>query len=278
MLESRNSLGPFAQNIHNLLVKKANYIDYSRERPDIIINDDEIIIGIEHCQVDVLFKVKKKEAQSMVGKHRNSAEKLVEKYEDEELLNEDINNCKALSPVLDILKERYDYQDKFDYSKFIDNFHRVTQKHNNNCVDYRNRLKEISDNKPITLACLIDIPYPNVKEYIVKDKKGERRQAIKGLPITKDMLSAIQAMSGFDFVILCLYCFEDFSPKKETICYYFKPGEVMQGVEEQYLKISDSFGLPNAFGLPFKAEVEFPNDMIEKDGDAISFVTRVKRR
>ena len=59
--------GQFARDIRKILLQKKEYIEYSGERPDIIIQDDSEVIGIEHCQVDVLFRKKKKKAQSMVG-------------------------------------------------------------------------------------------------------------------------------------------------------------------------------------------------------------------
>lgn len=85
--------------------------------------------------------------------------------------------------------------------------------HNNNCEVYRERLNAIAAGKSITLACLVEIPYSKETVYRITDAKGTRDLAIRGLPITEDMVLAIQNMTGFDFVILCMCCLN--YPKKE---------------------------------------------------------------
>ena len=101
------------------------YAKGSGERPDIVIQDDSEVVGIEHCQVDVLFKIRKKKAQSMIGKQKNQFNKLVEKYKDEELLEKDISNGNALTSVLKLVEEKVDHKNSFNYSDFIGNFKRV---------------------------------------------------------------------------------------------------------------------------------------------------------
>ena len=160
------------------MLQKKEYIDCSGERPDIIIRDDFEVIGIEHCQVDVLFRKKKKKAQSMVGKQNNQIKELIEKYKDEELLEKDISNGTALTSVLQLVEERVDYRNLFKYSDFIDNFRRVCGEHNNNCGGYREKLNAIAAEKNITLACLVEIPYSKERVYRITDANGIRNQAI----------------------------------------------------------------------------------------------------
>ena len=62
VLNCKTVKGQFARDIRKALLQKKEYIDYSGERPDIIIQDDSEVIGIEHCQVDVLFKKKRKKS------------------------------------------------------------------------------------------------------------------------------------------------------------------------------------------------------------------------
>lgn len=151
--------GQFARDIRKVLRQKKEYIDCSGERPDIVIQDDSEVIGIEHCQVDLLFKIKKKKTQSMIGKQNNQINGLIEKYKDKELLEKDISNGTALTSTLKLVEERYDYRNLFKYSDFIENFRRVCGEHNNNCDDYRGSLNVIAAGKNITLACLVEIPY-----------------------------------------------------------------------------------------------------------------------
>lgn len=97
VLRCKTIKGQFARDIRKVLLLKKEYIECSGERSDIIIQDNSEVIGIEHCQVDVLFKIKKKKAQSMVGKQNNQINGLIEKYKDKELLEKDISNGTALT-------------------------------------------------------------------------------------------------------------------------------------------------------------------------------------
>lgn len=251
VLNCKNIKGQFARDIRGTLLQKKEYIDYSGERPDIIIQDGSEVIGIEHCQVDALFRKKKKKAQSMVGKQNSQINGLVEKYKDEELLERDISNGTALASALKLVEEKFDYRNLFKYSDFIENYRRVCGEHNNNCEVYREKLNAIAAGRNITLACLVEIPYSKETIYRITDANGTRNQAINGLPITKDMLLAIHNMNGFDFVILCMYCLDNPKKEKDILCYFFLPRAVVQGIKQQNIKLVYSFELLPPFGLPF---------------------------
>ncbi|MDE7178728.1 MAG: hypothetical protein K2O59_13030 [Lachnospiraceae bacterium] len=278
VLNCKTVKGQFARDIRSALLQKKEYIDYSCERPDIIIQDDSEVIGIEHCQVDVLFRKKKKKAQSMVGKQNNQIKGLIEKYKDEELLEKDISNGTALTSVLKLVEERVDYRNLFKYSDFIENFKRVCGEHNNNCKIYRKKLNAIAAGKNISLACLVEIPYSKETVYRITDANGTRNQAIHGLPMTIDMLLAIQSMNGFDFVILCMYCLNDPKKEKDIICYFFSPRAVVLGINQQNIKPVYSFELLNSFGLPFKTDVRFPEDKFKIDNGNITFKAVVTKK
>ena len=278
VLNCKNVKGQFARDIREALLQKKEYIDCSGERPDIVIQDDFEVIGIEHCQVDVLFKIKKKKAQSMIGKQNNKINELVETYKDEELLEKDISNGKAVTSVLKLVEERYDYRNLFRYSDFIDNFKRVCSEHNNNCGVYRDKLNAIAVEKNISLGCLVEIPYSRERVYRISDANGTREQAINGLPITEGMLLAIQNMSGFDFVVLCMYCLDYPKKEKDIICYFFSPRAVVQCIKQQNIKPVYSFELLNPFGLPFKTDVRFPADKYEIGNGNISFTAVVTKK
>lgn len=270
--------GQFARDIRKTLLQKKEYIDYSGERPDIVIWDDSEVIGIEHCQADVLFRKKKKKAQSMVGKQNNQINGLVGKYKDKELLEKDISNGTALTSALELVEERFDYRNLFKYSDFIENFRRVCGEHNNNCEVYRKKLNAIAAGKHITLACLVEIPYSREKAYRITDANGTRNQAINGLPITNDMLLAIQNMNGFDFVVLCMYCLDNPKKEKDIICYFFLPRAVVQGIKQQNIKPVYSFEFLNPFGLPFQTDVRFQTDKYKIDNDNITVTAVVTQK
>lgn len=270
--------GQFAKSLYKKISQKEESIDCTSERPDIIIQTDTEIIGIEHCQVDMLFKIKRKKAQSMVGIQKSKSEKLIEKYKDKDLLEKDIKNNTAVSSILDIIEESFEYQDNFDYLAFMNNFRRVTREHNKNCNDYRNQLKANAPEKPHFLGCLVEIPYLEEKKYIIIDTKGKRSQSLRGIPITTDILQSIQDMKGFDFVILCMWCIDNPKKEKDIVCYYFSPCKIAENIKQQSIKPVSSFELPNAFGLPFKTEIQFPRDMIKKEENNISFTATITKK
>ena len=231
VLNCKTVKGQFARAIRQALFQKKEYINCSGERPDIIIRDDFEVIGIEHCQVDVLFKIKKKKAQSMIGKQNSQIHELVKKYKDKELLEKDISNGKVLTSFLKLVKERFNHKNSFKYLDFIENFRRVCVEHNNNCGVYKENLNVIAAGKNISLGCLVEIPYSKERAYRVGDANGTRDQAINGLPITGDMLLTIQNMNGFDFAILCMYCLDQPKKEKDIICYFFLPRAVAQCIK-----------------------------------------------
>lgn len=278
VLKCKNVKGQFARDVQKALFLKKEFIDCNGERPDIVIQDDFEVIGIEHCQVDVLFRTKKKKAQSMVGKQNNQINGLIEKYKDQKLLEKDISNGTALTSALKLVEQRFDYRNLFKYPDFIENFKRVCREHNNNCEVYKEKLNAIASGKNITLACLVEIPYSRETVYRITDANGTRNQAINGLPITKDMLFAIQNMNGFDFVILCMYCLDNPKREKDIICYFFLPRAVEQGIKQQDIKSVFSFELLNSFGLPFKTDVRFPTDKYEIDNGNITFTAVVTQK
>ncbi|MBP5495239.1 MAG: hypothetical protein J6X97_09085 [Lachnospiraceae bacterium] len=263
-----NNKGKIASNLHQILVNNRKLIDYDNERPDIIINSETEVMGIEHCRADMFFRIKRKRAQSMIGIHESEGEKLVEKYEDEELLDEDIRNGNALNSILSIVEDGFDIRNNFKYENFIDNFKRVCNEHNNKSKDYRVRLNEIAKNKQYTLACLIEIPYTKERNYYIKDSKGLRKQSLNGIPITWDMLKTIQGMQGFDFVILCMYNLYDVESVQDYVCYYFVPKFIEVCIKQQIINPVNSFGLTKY------PHISFPPDKYSIDEEGkITFIT-----
>ena len=66
VIKCKYHIGEFASGIHSILFARKELIDCTGESPDIIINDDSEIIGIEHFQADMLFSIKRKKAQSLI--------------------------------------------------------------------------------------------------------------------------------------------------------------------------------------------------------------------
>ena len=58
VIKNKDAKGEIAKFIHNYLKNSKEKINYNSERPDIIIDSDDEIIGIEHFQIDLLTKQK----------------------------------------------------------------------------------------------------------------------------------------------------------------------------------------------------------------------------
>ncbi len=104
-------------------------------------------------------------------------------------------------------------------------------------------MNAIAARKNITLACLVEIPYSREKAYRITDANGTRNQAINGLPVTHDMLFAIQRINEFDFVVSRVYCLDNPKKEKDMICYFFLLRAVVQGIKQQNIKPVYSFEL-----------------------------------
>ena len=276
VLKCKSAKGEIAKRIREKILQNRSNVDCEGERPDIIIQSNTAVIGIEHCQTDVLFKIKRKKAQSLTSKRSNEIEYLVEKYRDKELLDEDVKSGTALKSVLDMVEEQFERKSAFEYLTFIDNFKRVcVEIHNDKCCDYRARLDDVAKGRKTTLGCLIEVPYTKEKGYMVTDNKGTRKQAIRGIPITNDMLQTIQKMTGFDFVILCMNCKDTPAKDKDTVCYYFIPQYAVKCARQQGIQLFDRFDFDNTFGLPYKSTVKFPKEKYELGAESVTFTAEV---
>ncbi len=278
VLSCKTITGLYARNILKLLSNNTS-VDSDGECPDIIIQTETHTIGVEHCQVDVLFKPVKDKAQSMVETHNRKRELLVKKYSDgSSNLEKDIENGEAIKPILDIIEDMYEHNEDFSYVNFINNFNRVCIKHNNNVQKYMERLNGLSAGKQELMICLIDIPYPKVKNYIIVDNKAERNQSIIGIPITNGILRIIERMNRFDSVIISMYPLSGSQKKKNNVCYYFDPQNINDSVRQQHIKPIDFFALPHSFGLPYKTNVKFPMEKYVKGKDSITITAEISAK
>lgn len=246
--------GDFAKNLRECLEqKKVHNTILDNEQPDFLIISENEIIGIEHCLVDVMFKVKKpnspkRHAQSLIREHENKCIKIVDRYNQNPAIKEaELKSGKAGDFLADMLQDSFDAKDNFKYQNFIDNFRSVCLEHNDKCNNYK---KKISDHKnyhgqPIILGCVVEIPYPCIDTwgYVVTDLKSKKhRQVFYGIPITEDILYIIEDMSSFGFVILCMYCSDKTKDdSKHTKVLYFNPKDVKVCKEQQNLCIYKHF-------------------------------------
>lgn len=240
VIDIKDVNGKLAQTTHKLLVELKDKIVDS-ERPDFIAETNSYVIGIEHCLVDVFFKIKRKQAHSLIRTQENEAQKKIDEYKEHpDLLEKDIHDGTAAKFTKKMLEERFDHKTNFNYSSFIDNFQDVCSDHDNKCNVYRKNI--FREKKQNVLGCIVEIPYPSSIDYLITDMNlNERRQTIKGVPFTSDMLQIIGNMTNFDFVIICMYCYDFPDNKKMNKVYYFAPHDVKEGVEQQKIRIHKKF-------------------------------------
>lgn len=262
-------LGATAQEIYTLLQEGEKYIfeDCVDERPDIIMNTPSMLIGVEHCQADLLFWEKRGKAYSMASSQEDRTRKVVEKYKNLTLLDRDVESGEALFPAFDSIEERFSLQEAFDYRIFLCNFERVASQHNKNSGSYRANLSAKAPEKQQTLGCIIDVPYLKSSTYSFISGGVERLQRIKGIPLTSGIIDSISKMTGFDFVILYLRPIDGFIRKKDFICYYFKPKEMTEMICQQRIKIYDSF----SFSAPLKVSFNRENIVSHQDKKTFSY-------
>ena len=100
------------------------------ERPDFVIERDDLIIGVEHCLVDLLFKTKRKQVHSITREQENRGINRINAYKDNpSLLDNDIKKGDAAKFVLGMVEEKTNAQGGFDYIRFIDSFQKILSEH-----------------------------------------------------------------------------------------------------------------------------------------------------
>ncbi len=222
----------FGIEIQNLL--KGNIRE--TERPDFLINN----IGIEHFLIDLLFKTKSKKAMSIERKNRSSIIDKVDYYkENPHLLDKDIDNGSAVEFVENMINSQINAISDFSYNSFVDNYKRVFDNHYNNISKYRSYCTK--------LGFLIEIPYSETNYYIITNKDNCRAQAIRTMPIPRDILTHIWKYRNIDFVVLCIrpMYLSNKTRKKDISIIYIDPKN--QKYFGDRIVLCDSFDFPHKF-------------------------------
>ena len=249
--KSKSVSGGSAKRIHDILTHPDGVMLTETESPDIVVLQPDLVIGVEHCQVDVLFETHREAAKSLVSSQNRKCHKLIEQYKDEGLLEKDIRSGTAVDEATKMVSDRLQHESEFNYDSFILNFQRICERHNQRCNSYRSLLHEVGNGRADALFLLIEIPLITQEKYLVSDLSGSRLQLLHGIPITEDMISIIGEMKGFDTVILCVHPFSEPIKGKHNYCLFFDPKRINDGVEEQRIHLYKSFS------FPYKCKVEF---------------------
>lgn len=247
-----SAIGDFAKSVKQLLMADCS----QEERPDFLF--DGGLVGVEHFLADVIFGVKHKNAQSIERKNKANISKRIEHYkQNPEELKDDILKGNAPKFIEDIINSEIEGISRFAYINFINNFKKVYDEHYANRSVYRSKCEK--------LGFLIELPYPHSLSsyYIVSKNNYIRKQSIKTLPLTTDMLDFIQNHADLDFVVLCIRPIHSSSNKKGCKAIYIDPKNVYKSVKEQDVFVCDSFDYPHKFSNTSVAKLNVESSTID---------------
>ena len=180
-------------------LQKFNLItDDSHERPDFILEKNNMLIGIEHFHIDTLY-IDKKRHTGLARYTYNDIRNLYNKYHPKAKQNTFVTQD-ALDSSLElenIINELISIQNNFDYNFFIKEWSRIFNKHYNKRYEYK---QEKHLNK---LGFLIEIRRYFKYPYICIKNDSKIRFDYKGIPITKDIAKYLNKYhDGVDFFIV----------------------------------------------------------------------------
>lgn len=222
------------------------------ERPDFIIDS----VGLEHFLVDVITT-----NCSINRKQLIDIQKKIDYYKAyPDKLDEDIASNKATKYIQEKINEQISGISNFDYKVFIDNFQRVFNKHYKNIPIYRQKCD--------VLGFLIEIPY--IKPigshgYVITDKGKKRNQAVKTIPITRDMIRCFKYINNVDFIILCIIPVNFKNDYSECQIVKIDTDNVEQDIREQGMIVCDEFDFSLKFANKDVVDLKIEDaDIIER--------------
>lgn len=227
----------------------ANYAIF--ERPDFILKKDNTIFGYEHFTVDLFLN---NENGSFYRQNQTNVQRIV---------NSERNEAKDIEFLRKNILDRSNVKTEFDYNKFINGFSTIARKHNDNCVFYKDNIKNKYNEDFIELTALIDIPLNDCDfTYTLIKGKKEHNQRIVGIPFTSDIINIIKGLNNFNFAVILVHS-ED-----NTIVYFFDIKNIDLSIKMQNIKIHDSFY--------FKSKFKIENLQIEKQDKNYTFIPTIK--
>lgn len=203
------------------------------ERPDFLIDS----VGLEHFLVDVITN-----ECSVSRKQSTSIQKKIAYYKtNPNKLDEDIVSNKASKYAQGIINEQINGISNFDYKVFVNNFQRIFCKHYKKIKSYRQKCD--------SLGFLIEIRYvkPGPHGYMITDKGKKRNQAVKTIPITRDMINCFQYADNVDFIIICAIPINFNNDCSKCQIIKIDMNDIEQSIRKQGMIICDEFDFPLKF-------------------------------
>lgn len=261
-----------SKRIINLL----NGIDVEREydeRPDFVkvttdINGEQIILGIEHFQVNCnCIKKKNGKYAGTDQKYKKDLQNLYNHYHDLVVTQKTSNEeaCfQAFLKILDIGSKQSEYSFNSTYEDFIDNFNQKLNSHANNIDIYYQTIKKYKRNAEKTkLMFLIDI-VGNYNALILNAGKNVRRINTDELPLFSEIVNSLINVveNKIDYIVFCL------GNNEHTRVIAIEANSISNELNKQNIKIFDYLNFESF--LPFNSNVKCEYEILEKNDKAIN--------
>lgn len=195
-------------NMLNGIVKDSERPDFIAETTD--INGEQIILGIEHFQVDgVCIKKKNGKYAGTEQKRLKDTKTIFDKYKDQvgdnDYLSEETFNC-ATNEMLKIVNKAVEYSFNATYNDFVKMFEEKLTSHAKNIDVYYDTINKHCDRlKNSKLMFLIDV-VGNFNGLFLNSNNKVNQITIDEIPLFSDIVNLLDTIVGnkIDYIVLCL--------------------------------------------------------------------------
>lgn len=195
-------------NMLNGIVKDSERPDFIAETTD--INGDQIVLGIEHFQVDgVCVKTKNGKYAGTEQKRLKDTQAVFDKYKDRvgdnDYLSEETFNC-ATDEILKIVNKAVEYSFNATYKDFVEVFEEKLTSHAKSIDLYYDTINKHCDGfKNSKLMFLIDV-VGNFSGLFLNSNNKVNQITIDEIPLFSDIVNLLDTIVGnkIDYIVLCL--------------------------------------------------------------------------
>lgn len=260
-----------SKSIINLL----NGIDVERkdnERPDFIkevtdINGEQIILGIEHFQVDgVCIKKKNGKYAGTTQKRLKDIKAFSDKYKDQvrnnDFSSEEISNC-ATNKMFDIVNKNAEFLLNATYKDFVEMFKEKLTSHAKSIDVYYDTInKHCAGLKKSKLMFLIDV-VGNFSGLFLNSNNKINRITIDEVPLFSDIVNLLDTIVGgkIDYIVLCL------GNKNKTKVIALEAKNIFDELKKQNIKIYKYLCYDNLY--PFMTQLKCSYEIVEMNKEKV---------
>ena len=211
---------------------KQCHIDMTwHERPDIRLECDDYVIGIEHFLFDMLSKNKDSHVRQAEKKERH----LFETYCDDKIIGQEEQ---AVTQIMNIVQQEVNQASNMDYKRLQQRLHDIFSQHSGSA--YRTNLSNNHNNKPLHLGLLIELRYPLIPKWRIYNHHHSQELAVNGCPLTFEMIKILEAQPEFDFIII--YMADPHNQKHRSVV--LDAHNLLCSARENNILVCDAFESP----------------------------------